>query len=163
MRDDCETVVGLIFGVSVVSVCAFVMIIIGGIVISDYCETRSYASALCSGTELNNLDINSGAVASRGTIDTCVVVSKTDTNCSYAVQLFFPPIKHYLLVGEDRQQVESWAASLGATKTFGCRVDGARGISDTFSRIAGYVAMVVIAILLLALVIVGVVFIMKKF
>jgi hypothetical protein len=136
---------------------AIVMCVIGPIVISDYNDTKEFTEQVCSGTQLNHLDINDGVTYSKGTIDTCVVVSSQNQTCTYTVQLFYPPLEHWLLAGKKRKDVQSWAAGLGSTQTFVCYIEnpgvnGSKGISDFFDQITGFIVMTVLAVLFLLLV-----------
>lgn len=122
------------------------MCVIGFIVISDYKETTFFTEKICSGDNLTNLVIESGPTSYHGTAQTCVV--DLNNTCIYNVELFYPPIYTWELIGETGSDVLSWAERLSSNKTFICYIDSTSGISDLFDRIGTYLALTMVAIMI---------------
>jgi hypothetical protein len=132
----------------------FIMLICGPIVLSDYNETKGYTQQLCSGEHVEHVHVNDGISYSKATIDTCVIKKSGNHTCLYYVQLYYPPIRHWLLAGAKRADVDRWISSLGSTKSFTCYIqnpgiNGSDGISNYFSKIGGWIAMTVIAVVII--------------
>lgn len=77
-----------------------------------------------------------------GTITTCI--SDDAGNCTVPrieIELYYPPIKHYLLVVEAKQdKVKLWAAGLGSGTSFKCHVDynNNEGVSALYHNIVSW-------------------------
>lgn len=155
-RNSCEDVDP---GDAIVLITCFLLGIIllpmSALVVNDFCITLGYSITTCSGIELTRLATKSSGQYAHGTINTCV--SNDNGTCvspRINVQLYYPPIKHWLLIGENTQAVKSWAAGLAAANSFECRVDDLvsngetrDGISTLFDRFAEWCVSLIIAVL----------------
>lgn len=155
-QDKCEECMeGTIEALPVICVlllflCGLAMLPISIVVVNDYHATQGYDVTTCSSTALGKLTIKTPAgVASGGTITTCI--SDDDGNCTSnsTIELYYPPIKNYLLV-EDAEisKVKSWAAGLGSGTSFQCHVDyeSGEGVSALYDKIAGWYIMILVSL-----------------
>jgi hypothetical protein len=147
------TIVSMILAMFIV---AGIFLPLSGIVINDWAKSRKFTEHHCSGEELHDLDISSGGLYARGTVQTCTTISSTNKTCVTPVELYYPPV-NWLLAGRKTEDVKSWAAGLGSAQTFTCLLDGEsrKGISSVYDKIAGWFVMLIIgalcAIILLAI------------
>jgi hypothetical protein len=143
------TLVGVVSILLTIFCCGFfAMAIIGPIVIYDYAMTQEYTRVDCSGRDLGPLVITSRLLSSQGTLETCVV--SEESSCLYTVQLFYPPINHWLLIDTSQSRIHEWSRSLRVNSTFPCLVespghDNTPGITSTFDDIWGYAVMTALA------------------
>jgi len=124
-------------------VCGLVM---GSLVIADYNETKEYDKHECSGA--TKLDVQSGGMYSHGTLITNVLAPDGNGTIGTA-ELFYPPIRHWLLIKKSQEDVKSWAAGLGSVGTFVCRLNSQQteGVSALYDEIVGWYFFLIFAVL----------------
>lgn len=120
-------------------------LIIMSVVVADWAETRDYKTRTCSGNIIH-FDPESGGLCAHGTATTWIVENNgTNITNIKEVELFYPPIKHWLLVCKKTGDVKQWAAGLSSAQTIECLIDDPDsanpiGITVVFDEIGGYIA-----------------------
>ena len=126
--------------------CGLIFTVIFGIVVSDYRHTKTYESKMCCCT--SDYTEHTTPINAHGTINAFIVPG------NHTVSLYYPPIKHWLLVSSPLSEVRSWASALGSSKTFECLVshDYSEGINAylAMSKIGGAGVGLAIGIFLMA-------------
>jgi hypothetical protein len=139
--DDLPLPIAILF----LTVLAVIGLVMCPLVISDFNETKSYDKHTCSG--VTDLDVQAGGIYAHGTLITNVLGS--DGNVTGTAELFDPPIKHWLLIGDDSDEIEKWGAALGAADTFTCRLNAHKteGVSALYDKMPGWYVFLVFSVL----------------
>lgn len=141
-----------------------VMTTIGGVVVSDYVETKHYSPYVCDGN-VDHLHTDTNGIAYYGTLSTWIL--DQNNNRTSPVVLYFPPINHWELLLTKHGEVQTWASGLVGVQSFTCWVDESmkstsevlRGITGLFDGIAGYGSLLAIGCLILLIYVLAIMYV----
>lgn len=147
--DACEGIFAFLF----LFIGSIVGLVCGGIVISDINETKEFNKLICDASDSNN-DIESSIGAYHSTLSNVWVVTRngSDNIRQYTTELFYPPIRHYLLDRKSESDNSNWASSLQTDGTFSCFIGEEDGVSTKLDP-SGWIALMFFSALFLAIVI----------
>jgi hypothetical protein len=140
-------------------------IVCGGVVLNDVEVTKGYTKTTCDASE-GHIDTDSSIGHYHGKLSKVWVLNVFDngtTTRDYQVELYFPPIKHYLLEKRSEGEVKDWSSGLTSANSFTCRVDPdtKEGIS-TILDISGWIALMFFGCLFLAIFLLGCLYFMLE-
>jgi len=151
-RDDCD---GLGVGgtICLTTAGAFVCLVLGSVVVSDYNRVEAYESQYCSGAIISSDVHQSGVKCARGKAITLFGATSNVSQFTQTVELFYPPV-NWLIVCKKSADIDDWLSGLAASTTFKCLVDnpsGHTGLPDgvrtNYDAIGGWIAMMVLSVL----------------
>ena len=96
---------------------SFVGIIVTGIVVDDYVKTTRYGAEICQGTTAN-YTLKRSNMCIQANIPTTIIKN----NITYDVNLYYPPIDHWLVVCQSSSGIIDWINAI-RENTFTCYVD----------------------------------------
>jgi uncharacterized membrane protein len=153
-------------GLVVIFLGCLVMLPMSSVVVHDYVKTRRFTSETCSGI-LTHTDIHTSLVnCARGK-----AVTKFQNSSGLfdrSVELYYPSV-NWVLACEKESDVSDWLSGMSASVSFRCYIDSPEdltglpdGIQTHYSRIGGWIAMMVISVILIILMICGLVYLSKN-
>lgn len=176
-NDDCScffTPVGLI----IFFIGALCMVVIGGIAVHDYNETRGYEERSCSGFNVYT-SINDGTIVSCAKALTCVISDTeklvSNPTCLYQVELYYPPITCNI-GGKNLDEASTWATDVSNNKNYKCLIDDPpsleelslnktipqrKGVTSRFNKIVGYGFMLAVGLFIIAFYIIILIYFIK--
>lgn len=146
----------LIISVITLVACAIVMVTIGGIITGEYADLNRYSSANCSGIDNTFIGNTLGYYHCHGYVDIYYNGSIVGS-----AKLENPPY-NYLIIKVTESECNTWLSSLTDDKFHTCYVDNmystnANGYTNLQS-VTGYIAMMVIGGIILAIGVLVVIF-----
>lgn len=159
--DECEAISGgIIFILG--SVC---MVIISGVVLADISTTEGYEKKFCNA---QNAQLETGVKLGHhwGVLSNVQVYTRAQNGTLMFERvinnMFFPPIKNYLLLKKRSEgDIDDWAAGKTGSATFSCRVDpDSDDAVSTIEDNAGWITMMFFGCLFCLLIICCVLYIL---
>jgi len=103
----------------VVTLGFIVGVVLSGIILTDYNETRGFSKRMCS-SQLDHTDVHPWADCARGKVVTRYQNATGEFDQS--VELYYPTV-NWVIVCEDNKAVENWIGGMQGSGTFTCWID----------------------------------------
>lgn len=142
-----------IIGVVLVFMGALVMLPMSSVVVHDYVKTGHFTQEVCSGT-ITYSDIHTSVVnCARGK---AITTFKNSSGLfDRSVELYYPAV-NWVLACVKESDISDWLSGMASSTSFHCYVDNPDdltglpdGIQARYSKIGGWIAMMVISIVII--------------